>query len=420
MLKPASVALLGCLLLLLGLILSLAARYWGRRTELMIKARKPALVMLSIGFIMVVQVGIFVQWILEVERGKGPCLLPLIITYTGGGNSCMPTLLRAIHITIMTNSTLRKKYSWMLRDKFIWGALASLLATGVLLIVILGLTSARYRPGYEGTCVLFQEWPLLMAVMATYIPIAIILIKQLGKVKDLLRMAEELTIVIVWVGILSCLYLSYLIITDVWHLPRNSLIHLISLLTSTGVSLFTLVLPFAGRNKPGIIPIQDDHGEYEKLFSSSRDICKIPTMAPILRDVVDKALCFESLDFVVAAEGFKADSFTSIEAQHSALVHVIDTFIKEGSTYEVNISSKSRALVLPFRSLEAYQALPEDERRLVLEPQCKEIAHMLDDNLLHRFYKHPDFLQAAKTLQDMENSYAEELNVIKDVIGDEP
>ncbi|CAM9872837.1 unnamed protein product [Chrysoparadoxa australica] len=143
-------------------------------------------------------------------------------------------------------------------------------------------------------------------------------------------------------------------------------------------------------------------------------------MVPILRHVVDKALCFESLDFVMAVEQFQADSFTSVEQQHSALVRVLDTYIKEGSEYEVNISNKLRALALVFQSLEKYQALPEDERRSVLEPQCKEIAHMLDDNLLHCFYQHPDFAQTAKALQDIENSYVRELQIIQDVIEDEP
>ncbi|CAM9373651.1 unnamed protein product [Chrysoparadoxa australica] len=232
-------------------------------------------------------------------------------------------------------------------------------------------------------------------------------------------MAVELTIVIVWAGGTACLYITYLIVTDVLHLPRSSLAHLAGL-SHVGVALCSLILPFAGQSKPGIIPTQEDQEEYEKQFSSSRDICKIPEMLPILRNVVDKALCFESLDFVIAVEQFQADSFTSVEQQHSALVHLLDTFIQEGSEYEVNISNKLRALALPYRSLEKYQALTEDGRRLVFELQTREVAHMLDANLLHCFYRHPDFLKTAKTLQDMENSYVRELHVIQDVIGDEP
>ncbi|CAM9699580.1 unnamed protein product [Chrysoparadoxa australica] len=283
-----------------------------------------------------------------------------------------------------------------------------------------GLTSTRYRLGYEGTCVMFQEWPFLMAVLVGYTPIGIIVIIELGKVKDLLRMAVELTIVIVWAGGMAGLYIAYMVVTDVLHLPRSSLAHLAAGLASVGIALCSLMLPFAGQSKSRIIPTQEGLTKYKKQFSSSRDICKIPAMAPILRDVVDKALCFESLDFVVAVEQFQADSFTSVKHQHSALVHLLDTFIREGSEYEVNISNKLRALALPFRSLEKYRALPKEERRLVLELQCREVAHMLDDNLLHCLYQHPDFLQTAKELQDMENSYAQELHVIQDVIGYEP
>ncbi|CAM9699510.1 unnamed protein product [Chrysoparadoxa australica] len=127
----------------------------------MIKARKPGLVMVSVGFILVTLVGIFLQWILEVETGKAPCLLPLIITYTSGYYCSMPTLLRAIYVIIMTNSTLRNKYSWMLRDKFLWSALALIFATGVFFGVMFGLTSTRYRcvpterPRARPSCIFF-------------------------------------------------------------------------------------------------------------------------------------------------------------------------------------------------------------------------------------------------------------------------
>ncbi|CAM9872904.1 unnamed protein product, partial [Chrysoparadoxa australica] len=223
--KPASVAFLGCLLLLDGLILSLAVKFWGRRKELMIKARKPELVMVSVVSAMVSLLGVFVQWILEVERGKAPCLLPLIITYTSGYNFVMPTLVRAIHVIIMTNRTLRNKYSWMLRDKFLWSALAVIFAGEILAGVLFWLTSAKYRPEYEGTCVMYQEWSFFLTVLVVYVPVAIILIIQLGKVKDLLRMALELTIVIGWAGGIACLFNAYLIVTDVQHLPRSSLIN---------------------------------------------------------------------------------------------------------------------------------------------------------------------------------------------------
>ncbi|CAM9507555.1 unnamed protein product [Chrysoparadoxa australica] len=259
-----------------------------------------------------------------------------------------------------------------------------------------------------------------MAFIVGYIPGSIIVIEQLGKVKDLLRMAVELTIVLVWAGSMACLYVAYLIVTDILHLPRSSLAHLAAVLGIVGIALCSLIMPFASRSEAHVIPTQEDHKEYQKQFSSSRDICKIPEMAPILRNVVDKALCFESLDFVIAVEQFEAESFTSVEEQHSALVHLIDTFIKEDSEYEVNISDRLRALVLPFRSLQAYQVLSEDERSLILEPQCEEVADMIDDNLLRCFYRHPDFLPTAKRLQDMENSYERELHFIQDVIGDEP
>eukprot|EP00752_Nemacystus_decipiens_P003194 g2955.t1 len=122
-----------------------------------------------------------------------------------------------------------------------------------------------------------------------------------------------------------------------------------------------------------------------------------PLLAAAFEDFSRKALCHESVLFLIEVSRYKDDDFASSTAQppsqFGAFCYITDTFIKAGSREEVNISDadKRRICDLYHKGRGSFEKLDDDERRLVFMEAYVEVRQMLEANLLRRFLNTEQF-----------------------------
>lgn len=103
-----------------------------------------------------------------------------------------------------------------------------------------------------------------------------------------------------------------------------------------------------------------------------------------------KSLCGESFQFLEDVSEFKSSILLEDEGDarfkgFGAYVSIVSDYIKEGSHWEVNISSKTRSDILQHTTFVSYKTLDTDERMGIFSSAEHEIFDVLADNLLQKF-----------------------------------
>eukprot|EP00752_Nemacystus_decipiens_P003432 g3173.t1 len=120
---------------------------------------------------------------------------------------------------------------------------------------------------------------------------------------------------------------------------------------------------------------------------------RTPLLAAAFEDFSRKALCHESVLFLSEVSRYESGDFgsspTSPPSQFGMFCYITDTFIKAGSIEEVNISDadKRRIVDLYHKGQASFEAVNEEERRMVFMHAYIEVRQMLEANLLRRFLR---------------------------------
>lgn len=100
---------------------------------------------------------------------------------------------------------------------------------------------------------------------------------------------------------------------------------------------------------------------------------KSETMGTLLVNFCEENLCGESAQFLVDVVSY--ESLTDATEQFQALTEIVETYLAQGSTYEINVSNAYRNVAQSWlKKQEAFTALDERERGRVLTKQRDEIA----------------------------------------------
>ena len=113
-----------------------------------------------------------------------------------------------------------------------------------------------------------------------------------------------------------------------------------------------------------------------------------------------KSLCMESFLFLEDISEFKSDILSEAEGDarlfkgFGAYVSIVNDYIKEGSHWEVNVSSKAKIDILRHTTFVTYKALDTDERVGLFSVAEQEVFNLLADNLLNKFMLSEEYKSA--------------------------
>lgn len=121
-------------------------------------------------------------------------------------------------------------------------------------------------------------------------------------------------------------------------------------------------------------------------------------MCALLVGFCERNLCRESVDFLVDVT-LDYETLQNSEEQFEALSRIVETYLAQGSTHEVNVSNSDRNKAAAWvKNKEAFLTLCKDERAQILSKQRDEIAKMLSENLLLKFKQTPLAQKAIRAL----------------------
>jgi len=107
-------------------------------------------------------------------------------------------------------------------------------------------------------------------------------------------------------------------------------------------------------------------------------------------EAAKKRLCSENLDFLIEVKKFQAmqNKNVPLEDCHSRILEIIETFIDEHATNQVNISASARKSVMQYKNIEQVKSIygPEDNAIFeIFDLPYSEVSSMLSRNLLKPF-----------------------------------
>ncbi|CAB1108737.1 unnamed protein product [Ectocarpus sp. CCAP 1310/34] len=137
-----------------------------------------------------------------------------------------------------------------------------------------------------------------------------------------------------------------------------------------------------------------------KLDDKLEEILRFPPLLEAFGEFCRKALCSESLMFLTAGKDFH-ESLDASDADYDTIFarfnEIVDQYIRDGSSFEVNIESKTKAQILSRTSMSSFKELPLDDAVCILDLAVKEIGKMLQENLYNKFRSTEQF----KEIKDM-------------------
>ncbi|CAM9218385.1 unnamed protein product, partial [Ectocarpus sp. 4 AP-2014] len=113
-----------------------------------------------------------------------------------------------------------------------------------------------------------------------------------------------------------------------------------------------------------------------------------PPLLEALQEFCRKALCSESLQFLVEAKNFQTclnESTGSHDGMFKTFAGIVDKYIKDHSAFEINIDFATKKRFLAVAKEANFKEASSDTIAHILDDATKEIAKMLQDNLYHKF-----------------------------------
>ncbi|CAM9691743.1 unnamed protein product [Pylaiella littoralis] len=124
-----------------------------------------------------------------------------------------------------------------------------------------------------------------------------------------------------------------------------------------------------------------------------------PPLLEALQEFCQKALCSESLQFLVEANKFRTslqESAGSHDGVFKDFAGIVDTYIKDNAAFEINVDYRTKKRFLAVAEEANFKETSSDTIAHILDDATKEIAKMLQDNLYHKF-------KATKQFQHINN-----------------
>ncbi|CAN0108423.1 unnamed protein product [Ectocarpus sp. 12 AP-2014] len=152
------------------------------------------------------------------------------------------------------------------------------------------------------------------------------------------------------------------------------------------------------------------------LFASTplgADVMRMISFPPLLEALQEfcrKALCSESLQFLVEAKNFQTslnESTGSHDGMLKTFAGIVDKYIKDYSAFEINIDFATKKRILAVAKEANFKEVSSDTIAHILDDAIKEIAKMLQDNLFHKFKATEHFKRINGMLFSTEEAPAE-------------
>eukprot|EP00752_Nemacystus_decipiens_P011672 g10359.t1 len=341
----------------------------------------------------------------------GLLLIPMMPTlYTG------PYILRGFRLLVMYNPRMRKRWATFAREPVLEKAM-------VISCVLLEVTSwtAALVLGIER--VGGEMFTIYIADTLLTIGACVVLFGKLRKTDDIYSMSTELqkvgAVALLALGVGICYFVlvrtRYAIL--VWMMVRfhaciwiTNIQPLRAMLRRKAenttrevgfVGLVSSVFPYLpSKSQPSSKVAVDTWSSAGNLRSKQptsfvsenagvlHQVMHVPPLLEAFTTFCTKALCSESLMFLLDVEAFSAgleDAAADSAAGYERCVEIVDKYIREGSPFEVNIEDKTRNEILRATDRKVFMELTLEGKGTLLNKASKEIDKMLADNLYSKF-----------------------------------
>jgi len=128
---------------------------------------------------------------------------------------------------------------------------------------------------------------------------------------------------------------------------------------------------------------------YQKL-KAIHEMLLDPTDAENLREKAAATYCTENVDFCLGVIAYRkhiegvlkqGSMYENWEGIHCSFSHIINTYIVEGSSQEVNLSSQQKKCILKYQNSQELSTLHPMKMATVFDDALAEIEHLLAENL---------------------------------------
>ncbi|CAM9520498.1 unnamed protein product [Choristocarpus tenellus] len=148
-------------------------------------------------------------------------------------------------------------------------------------------------------------------------------------------------------------------------------------------------------------PNSSVHNQDVEVWNFER-LASTPMLASAFEDFARRALCHESVQFLVDVSRYQEGNFSGVTSelgsagnQYEVFTIIVKTYIVHSAPQEINISSRDKKTILDIScaGLPFFSYMADEERRLVFAQAYKEVCDMLEANLLQRFMQSKEFTQ---------------------------
>ncbi|CAM9758941.1 unnamed protein product [Chrysoparadoxa australica] len=405
-----------CLVIAQGAILTanilMVKLFWKRRREVPFLVRAPLLTIIgSLGAAALFTSFVAIT-ILEWEGFRIPGRVLLYVPYLLSPPLLFTFLIKVAKFVTIGSEEFRQRFPFILRPRTIYYAL---FGGEVFMLAVAALMDSLnlnhcYREGNDqGNCIMWVEWQAWLPLMVPFFIPCGFLVQALLKKRDKFYVYIELIAFAVVVLIELVLYQAVnlaMVQRGLLVAPRN--MHYI-------VAPFVLQLQFMSLSMPWLVRCCERNARNPKVapsemceawknrWKSSSVILDNSEMAKLFAKVVEKNLCWESLEFVQLANAYKAAAPQQTAAEnHLDLRGILHEFIASGAPFEINIASSMAKKVLKNLDEHVFMELTEEQQANALEEPRKEMLQLLDANLLKWLYRDPDFKMTCMNIEKQE------------------
>eukprot|EP00752_Nemacystus_decipiens_P006953 g6240.t1 len=428
----------------------LLARFRSRADDLKIRARSPDLATFPAAYAIVVG-GLLIplQELLQLCGVGYPCVLTLVQSWFFLPVWGAPFALRSLRVLIATSNVSQERFGFFLRKRTTLAMETFLCTVATIIIVTLSQELPPYSRGASvtdagpdgGACFMMMEWRFLLPFCILQMGIFGVLGLRLRSVDDLLNISSELRVNFMLYLLFLCPYfvlqLHYRFRTEqevptFLQLLLSAMVVLAMLNTTwasiggldefldavgwerayfeegegeastlgpsshgpSGGSVSAASVVGAAPRAAGVT--RSDIRRWKKHYRDVPSIMRNANMAAAFGALANRFLCSESFNFLVSVTEYRA--FTGMMGAGPGLQHMLfndicKTFVKVNSEQEINISHDQRQDVLQYLEYRAFSSLRESERAEIFRDAEREVAQMLQLNLLATFHNSEAFTQ---------------------------
>ncbi|CAM9838120.1 unnamed protein product [Chrysoparadoxa australica] len=363
--------------------------FWQRRREVPFLVRSPLLTIMGSQSAAAIFASFVVITILEWEGFRIPGRVLLYVPYLGAPLVLASFVLKAAKFLTIGSEEFRQRFPFILRPRTIcyvlfWGEVF-FLAVAVLLDSL--NWNHCYREGDDqGNCIYWVEWQVWLPLMAPFLIPSAFLVQRLLKKRDKF-----------YVYIEHIAFLVVLLIELVLYEALNAAVVQRGLLAAPrnmhySITPFILQLQFMSLSMPWLVQWWEQVFRKQKVapsemcvawenrWKSSSVILDNPEMAKLFGKVVERNLCWESLEFVQLANAYKAAAPQQTAAEnHLDLRGILHEFVASGAPFEINIASSMAKKVLKNLDEHVFMELTKEEQASVLDEPRKESKPMVQE-----------------------------------------